>query len=60
MEINDILNCESATIERAFSIEHNIYNFSRRLLLGNLILATIISPISYLIVKKIAKKIQNL
>ena len=36
-------------------ILNQIYNFSRRYLIGNVILAFIISPLSYFIVKKIVR-----
>lgn len=59
IKIGNFLLGSEPIIKYEIEFFNTIYNFSRRLLLGNLILATIISPITYFLIKLTVKRIQN-
>jgi uncharacterized protein (DUF2062 family) len=54
-KIGNFLFDSTPIVKYNIVILDQIYNFSRRYLIGNAILALIISPISYFIVKKIVR-----
>jgi len=54
-KIGDLLFGSVPVVKYNIVLLDNIYNFSRRFIVGNFILALIISPLSYFITKKLVK-----
>jgi uncharacterized protein len=59
-QIGDNILHTVPVVEYDISFANQLYQISRRFLIGNGILAAIISPISYLIVRRIARKYKKL